>query len=248
MSEFSKFLSKENITSEHSRNPTDYERFFQLQKNIDKNMEEINKERIIQERKRNLYKWSQSLPSRWRKASLKSIDSLASNLVEEKIKEHPNGSFYFKGGAGVGKTYLAYAVLRRYIGMGKTTPSRIKIVSEETLLGYAKEGFRGRDQFNKLFDNIYDVYVFDNIGSKEFYDEKEISFWEQLIDHVYTNSLTAIFISTLPASRFSKILSASNRSKLSFLIENRIITVDGKKNNHYLDEVDEINILSNFEG
>lgn len=248
MNDFTEFLSKEGITGiEGHRNPTDYEKFFKLQEGIEKNMEEVNRDRIFQERKKNLYKWTRSLPSRWRTASLQSIDTESSQEVAEKLKKYPRGSFYFKGGPGVGKTFLAYATLRRMIGLGRTSPSRIKILSEDTILGYAKGGFRGRDQFNELFDPLYNVYVLDNIGGKEYYDEKEITFWEQIIDHVYTNSLTAIFISSLSASRFSKILSDSTTSKLSFLIEDRIITVTGNKA-PVLDESPDINILDNFEG
>ena len=245
--ELKNFIQTEHINaSTPKNNPTDYERYFDLQKGIEERMDKVNRERVITERKRNLQKWRKSLPIRWRDASLSTINNNASNLVKEKLKKYPNGSYYFKGAPGSGKTYLAYATLRRLIGSGKTTPSRIKIISEGTILGYSKEGFRGRDQFKEIFNSLYNVYLFDNIGNQEFYDEKEISFWEQVIDHVYANSLTAIFTSTIPAARFSKILSESTRSKLSYLIEDRIITVEGWESPKINDAEDD-GILSMFD-
>lgn len=249
INELKDFLYNENILTEKPKNnPTDYERFFELQSDIDKKMEKVNKERIISERKRNLAKWENSLPARWRDATLNKINSTSSNLVIQKIKQYRNGSYYFKGEPGSGKTYLAYATLRRLIGSGITTPSRIKIVGEDTILGYSKEGFRGRDAYNKLFDPIYNVYLFDNIGNQEVYDEKEIALLEQLIDHVYSNSLMAIFTSTIPAARFAKILSGSTSSKLSFLIEDRNIKVEGKKTPIISDFDEHDDLLSQFDG
>lgn len=246
INELKDFLYTENTESVPKNNPTDYERYFELQKSIDEKMEKVNRDRTIMERKRNLVKWEQSLPVRWRGASLTKINTEAAKIVASKIKKYPNGSFYFKGEPGSGKTYLAYASLRRFIGSGFTTPSRIKIIGEDTILGYAKEGFRGRDQYNKLFNPIYNVYVFDNIGNQEVYDEKEISLLEQLIDHVYSNSLTAIFTSTVPAIKFASILSGSTKSKLSFLIEDRAIKVQGHKA-PTINDWDEDEILSQFD-
>lgn len=243
------FVYKEDILSTTPKNnPTDYERYFELQKDIESRMEKVNKERVILERKRNLVKWDQSLPIRWRGASLNKINTDASKKVSKKLKQYPNGSFYFKGLPGSGKTYLAYAALRRLIGSGHTTPSRIKIISEDSVLGFSKEGYRGRDQYNQLFNNIYNVYLIDNIGNQKDYDEKESMFLEQLIDHIYANSLMAIFTSTVSAGRFGGILTSTTKSKLSFLVEDRIIKVEGKKAPKISDNEEiEDEILSQFD-
>lgn len=213
-----------------NHNPTDFDAFRKFQQGIDKRYSKVERERVIRERSANLNKWDNSLPERWRGASLSKIQNPAAQVTLDVMKERGKGSFFVYGDAGSGKTYLSYAIIRKYIGAGLTTFSQVKVISEESILGLAYTGFDGRGKFEKLMDSKYKVYLFDNVGERETYDsKKETPLWERLIDHIYNNSLYAIFTSNETASSFQEILSDSGQAKFSHLVSHRTIRVNGTR-------------------
>lgn len=211
-------------------NPTNHEAFRTFEKELNKRYSKVERERVIRERSANLKKWDASLPERWRGASLSKIQNPAAQEALQILKERGKGSFFVYGDAGAGKTYLSYAIIRKYIGAGLTTFSQVKILSEESILGLAYTGFEGRSKFEKIFDSKYKVYLFDNVGERDTYDsKKETPLWERLIDHIYNNSLYAVFTSNSTASNFSEILSDSGQAKFSHLVSQRTIRVKGTR-------------------
>lgn len=218
-------------------NETNYDNFRKFQEEIDQRYVVLERERIIKERKNNLLKWMDKLPERWKDASLAKIikdrqdndkSAEAAIKINEIISSSGKGSFYLSGQASSGKTYLAYAVARKYITKGWTTPSQVMIISEESMLNLAHSGFSGRDRFEKLLSSQYNMYIFDNVGEKEQYDPaKEISLWERMIDHIYNNSLSAIFTSTFPLEDFTENMSESIQAKMVHLVDGRTINVYG---------------------
>lgn len=218
-------------------NETDYDNFRKFQEGIDQRYVTLERDRIINERKKNLLKWMDSLPERWKDASLAKIikdregegrSAEAATKINEIVASSGKGSFYLNGKASSGKTYLAYAVARKYITKGWTTPSQVKIISEESMLNLAHSGFTGRDRFERLLNPQYNMYIFDNVGEKERYDPvKEISLWERMIDHIYNNSLSAIFTSTFPLENFTDNMSESIQAKMTHLVDGRVVEVFG---------------------
>ena len=204
-------------------NATDFSAYKEFQEKLDSRFSQSEKLKAAKARKSNLAKWVAMLPPRWATATLKSIEKPAAREVEQLLDSHRKTSLYIHGDSGAGKTYLAYAALRRFIGHGWTTPSKIKVVSEEYLMGLAQAGFEGRSQLSGLFKAQYDVYLFDNVGNQAAYGSREKQIWEQLIEHIYSNSLTVIFTSNRSLENFSVHLSDSAESKLSFLLDGKII-------------------------
>lgn len=226
-------------------NPTDFDSFKKFQNEIEERYSRVEKERIIRERQSNLEQWDNSLPPRWKGASLAKMNNPAAEKALNIIKNDGNGGFFITGNAGSGKTFLSYAIIRKYIGKGWTTFSQVKIVSEESLLGLGYMGFEGRSRFEKMFDRRYNTYFFDNVGEKETYDNKrEIPLWERFIDHIYSNSLNAIFTSNYDIDSFANVLSDSGRAKFEALIGNRIIEINGTRSSQNRNNMS--NILDNF--
>lgn len=233
---FFKAASNEGYTFTN-HNEADYDNFRKFQENLDQRYVLLEKERIIKERKNNLLKWMDKLPERWKDASLAKIikdrqddgkSAEAATKINEILSSSGKGSFYLSGQASSGKTYLAYAVARKYITKGWTTPSQVKVISEESMLNLAHSGFSGRDRFEKLLNPQYNMYIFDNVGEKEKYDPaKEISLWERMIDHIYNNSLSAVFTSTFPVEDFTDNMSESIQAKMIHLVDDRVINVYG---------------------
>lgn len=215
-----------------NHNPTDFNAFREFQKNLDSKYENYEHEKTRKEILNNLKKWEAMLPPRWSSAILSQVRPPADEAateIKEIFKNRGNTSLFLKGESGVGKTYLAYAAVRRCIGKNWVGPSQVKIISEEALLGFAAAGFDGQARFNELLKPQYTLYLIDGIGSRNTYSVKELQLWEQLIDHIYSKSLTVFFTSTNAASVFSGALSDTAESKLDHLIGESIVTVRGDK-------------------
>lgn len=213
-----------------NHNATDYSSFKEFQSSIDEKFEKIEKAKSRNERIKNLKTWDENQVTRWKGASLGKIDNPAAKEILEIIKTEGFESFYIHGEAGSGKTYISYGILRKFIGSGFVSPSQIKIISEETIMGYALTGFEGRARFDELFDSKYKIYLFDNVVAKEQYNKhREIPFWEQLLEHIYSNSLVAIFTSNEEPQSFAGILNESGESKFSHLIGDRVIKISGTR-------------------
>jgi hypothetical protein len=189
-----------------NHNETNYDTFKDFQSSINSKFTKIEKEKSRRERIKNLKTWDENLVSRWSGASLGKIDNPAAKQILEII-----GKDGFESS-------------------GYVSPSQIKIISEETIMGYALTGFEGRARFDELFDSKYKVYLFDNVGSKEEYNKRrEVPFWEQLMEHIYSNSLVAIFTSNEEPQSFAGILNESGESKFSHIIADRVIEVIGTR-------------------
>lgn len=216
-------------------NETDYDSFRRFQESIDQRYVSLEKERTINERKKNLLKWMDSLPERWKDASLAKIikdregkSAEAAININESINSFGKGSFFLHGQASSGKTYLAYAVARKYITKGWTTPSQVKIISEEAMLNLGHSGFDGRNKFDRLLAPQYNMYIFDNVGEKDRYDtNREIPLWERMIDHIYNNSLSAVFTSMFSLEEFTDNMSESIQAKMIHLVNDRAVEVYG---------------------
>lgn len=215
-----------------NHNETNFEAFNEFKNDLEKKYESMEKDKVLRERRNNLVKWDKSLPERWSGASLSKMANPNATKLIELYKKRGPGSLYVHGPVGSGKTYLAYGYIRKYIGSGLTTPSRVKIISEENILSLAHTGFEGKNQFERIFDKKYNVYLIDNFGSRETYNSKnEVPMLERLIDHIYNNSLTAIFTSTEDPNVVYDFLSDSTATKLGFLVENGVVQVDKWGNN-----------------
>lgn len=233
-------------------NETDFSAFRDFQTSIDEKFAKSELEKSKRSRLDNLKKWDESLNNRWRGASLAKIGTPSSKEAIDVISKNGFGNFFINGDSGAGKTYLGYAILRRYIGAGWVTPSQIKVVSEDTIMSYALGGFEGRAKFEELLRPKYKVYLFDNVATKDHYDaRREIPFWEQLLEHVYSNSLAAIFTSNETPSSFAGILNDSGNSKFRHMISDRILTVRGTRAPELADSQDapvKKSALDHFDG
>ena len=210
-------------------NPTDFGAFRKFQEELDERFSKTEEAREKRERKANLLKWGEMVGARWASATLKTIENAAIKDVVQLIKEHRKTSFWIHGESGSGKSYLAYGIIRAYIGFGWCTPSQVERLSEEVLLGMAGTGFEGMGRFNKILSAKNKIYLIDGVGSKHSYTDKEKQLWEQLIDHIYTNSLTAVFTSNKTSEDFGCHLSDSGSSKLEHLVGDREVVSESTR-------------------
>lgn len=212
-------------------NPTNFDAYIEAQHKADEGYAKIERERLIQERTANLQQWDQSLAERWKGSSLTKIKNPAAAEIIELIDKHGQGSVFITGNAGAGKTFISYGVIRRYIGKGWTSYPQVKVVSEESIMGLGFMGFEGRHKLEKLLDRKYNTYFFDNVGERRGYDRaKEMPIWERIIDHIYSNSLNAVFASNYALEGFLGHFSDSGQSKLRSMIGQRCVAINGANN------------------
>lgn len=208
-------------------NNTDYGGFKGFQKDIDKRFSKIELKRERAERIANLEKWDKALPDRWKDAKLSLIKKPVVLKLLQALQDKPNGSFFLDGESGAGKTFLAYALVRRMIGHGEVSTSQVKMISESVLYNWASRGFVGQDMVQQMLNPNYKLYLFDGIGTLDDREaEKVSSLWEQILDHIYSNDLSVIFTSADQIDRFVAKLSPSGETKLRTLVEKRIFTVE----------------------
>lgn len=214
-------------------NPIDFASFKKSQEAIDERMDKISSEQKRNSIAKNLQAWDTKIVDRWRHARLLRIKEplqakTAARKAYDIIKDNNDlSNFFLYGAPGSGKTYIGYAILRTFIGKGFIGPSHIKIISESQLLGLASRGFDGSRIFSEILNNQFKVYLFDGISNRPLKD-KELQLWEQMIDHVYSLSLTAIFTSNYGTDSFSERLTDSCASKFKFLIGNNVLNVGGE--------------------
>lgn len=209
-------------------NETDFDAFKRFQDSMDERYAKVERERIIHERRLNLQRWDNNLPKRWQKASLSRINHPAAYEILELINTYGQQSFFIHGATELGK-YLAYAIVRKFIGAGWTTFSQVKIISEEAMLSLAYTGFEGRAKFENLLSDKTKVFILDNVGARDFYDERrELPLLERFIDHIYSNSLTAIFTGNDKPESFGAVLNDSGNAKLMELIGKTSVELQGQ--------------------
>ena len=218
-----------------NHNEVDYEGYRDFAELVSSRFERIEAQRERSERIAALEKWDESLPDRWREARFNRIEKPVVKKILEAMKKTPRGSYFLSGGSGSGKTFVAYALVRRLIGNGIITPSQVKFVSERVLLGWKNQGFKGAEMFHELFSKRYRIYVFDGIGTLDPAEmDKIATFWEQLVDHIYNNDLIAIFTSSdtdgssaeEALGRFAEKLSPSSEAKVRTMIRERNFLVE----------------------
>lgn len=213
-------------------NETDYEKFKDFSKSLDERFTSIEARREKAERVAALEKWDSELQERWKDAKLSNIKKPVVKKILAALEENPRGSFFLHGDSGAGKTFVGYALVRRLIGHGVATPSQIKMISESVILNWASLGFNGAKNIDQLLDSRYKLYVFDGIGTL---DEKQVlkvaPLWEQIIDHIYSKDLLAVFTSGDDLDRFCEAFSPSGETKLRTLVNGRNFKVesDGTK-------------------
>lgn len=213
-----------------NHNETDFDSFREYTKVIEERYEAARKAKELEAKKKNLVKWVQEIPERWRRASLKTYDADscggAQSSVEaaKRMLRSKQRGFYISGPHTSGKSYLAYAMIREFVAHGKLKPSQIRVITEGDLISLANGGYETREALDKIFDPHYKCYLFDSLGTRSQYDEKrEAPAITKLIEEAYNRS--ALFISTshMDLELYESGLSEQSAAKLRHMVKDGII-------------------------
>ena len=240
-----------------NHNETDFDSFREYSRVLDERYEAARKAKELEAKKKNLVKWVEQIPERWRKASFRTFDAesiggfqSAADAAKRMLKSKQRG-FYISGPHTSGKSYLAYAIIREFVAHGKLKPSQIRVITEGDLIALANGGYETREALDKVFDPHYKCYLFDSLGTRSSYDEKrEAPALTKLIEEAYNRS--ALFISTshMDLELYESGLSEQSAAKLSYMVKDGIIYTGQPlygKNDPRRDQTLDVD-LYNFEG
>lgn len=215
-------LTKNNEFTAVKHNDIDFNSFAEFQRRMNGTYAKYEAEKRKVEIASMVREWESRLPSRWASAELSRIKNKAAREVEKMLQEKGPGSFFIRGENQAGKTYLAYAIARQYIMEGLITPSQVKTINEVNLMKLPKLGFSGHQRLDDMLRSKVQLYIFDDVGRTS-YDDMGLAIWEQLLDHIYSNSLMVLFTSTNSSATFFDKLSTTAASKFQHLVEGRTI-------------------------
>lgn len=229
-----------------NHNPVDHSGFRNYLKQVNKTYKSLERERIYEERMSNLRSWLRKLPSPWNHANLTGMRGDAPRIVNQILSDSKKPqSFYFYGASGSGKTFLTYALLRRYIGHGWASPSTVKIMSEQELLSMAYTGYIGKREFNQMLETGYMVFVVENVGTAAQYTpEKELLFWDRFVDYIHDNRILLVLSSPYKFDNFLKKLSTSSQVKLRSIMESNTVFLSSSDNKNIKDIQDQESVAS----
>lgn len=213
-----------------NHNKVDYDSFFEFQKNRDNYMKSLEKDEEKEALLKNVKLWDSKTPARWNGASLSKLEDKNIKIkLSKEIKTHVEPqSFFLTGPVDSGKTYSAYAIYRRYIRMGLISPSEIFRTSESELLNYVNSGFAGRDKINRILSKSFKGMIFDSVGEAE-YSEAENKMIDRLIEKLYSDNVSVIFVSSKNPNSWLRDLSENTETRVKKLVEDRLIKFPQRK-------------------
>lgn len=211
-------------------NETDYDAFRNFSKNLDERYETARRAKELEAKRKNLYRWLDQVPERWREASFRTFDAAsigghqsAAEAAKRMLRAKQRG-FFISGPHTSGKSYLAYAIIREFVAHGKLKPSQIRVITEGDLLSLANGGYETRDSLDSIFDSRYKCFLFDSLGTRKEYDEKrEAPALTKLIEEAYNRSALFIGTSHMDFELYESGLPEQAAAKLRHMVKDGLI-------------------------
>lgn len=226
-----------------NHNEKDYEPFQKFQESLEKMYEDVEKDRARNERLTNVRKWDARQTDIWRTARLSNVrDRDAVEKVTAIVKSRRPRGIFVRGDVQSGKSFFALATIRALIGLGFASPSQVYQSSEDRLMDYLRGGFDGFKMGNEVFLNRWRIYLIEDVGAKLTYNDNQVALLERFLDHASRNGVVVIFTSNGSASAFKQKLNDVAASRLDYLFEGHIITMNPPKLDApvVLDEMSEV--------
>ena len=213
-----------------NHNETDFDSFREYTRVIDERYEAARKAKEVDAKKKNLVKWIEEVPDRWRRASFRTFDAesigghQSSAAAAKRMLRAKQRGFYISGPHTSGKSYLAYAIIREFVAHGKLKPSQIRVITEGDLIALANGGYESKEALDKVFDPRYKCYLFDSLGTRSSYDEKrEAPALTKLIEEAYNRSALFIATSHMDLELYESGLSEQSAAKLRHMVKDGIV-------------------------
>lgn len=209
-------------------NPLDHDAYKRFMARQDSIFEGNKAEREFIQNEKNAQAWLRSLSNPWNLAVLKNSDDKKAVEAFLAITDKQGlANIFVQGDPSSGKTFLAYAMIHHYIAEGLLTPSQVKVIKQDRVLGDMKKGFKGRVEIDEIYSKRYKMYLVDDMGpnvstltgSATQYSD----FWDLFLNHITENDLRLICVSDFSPLEVVKSFNKSSASKMRRLLRKNII-------------------------
>jgi len=211
-------------------NDTDFDSFREFNRTIEERYTAARKAKEGEAKRKNLVKWMEQIPERWRRASFRTFDATSvgghqsSAEAAKRMLRAKQRGFFISGPHTSGKSYLAYAIIREFVAHGKLKPSQIRVITEADLIGLANGGYETREALDRVFDPRYKCYLFDSLGTRSSYDEKrEAPALTKLIEEAYNRSSLFISTSHMDLDLYESGLPEQAAAKFRYMVKDGLI-------------------------
>lgn len=212
-----------------NHNKTDHERYRREQDEVNANFQARAVQRARNDRVANLRVWDERVPPRWQGASIGHLPE-GPQEVFKKIIAEGGRSAYITGREGSGKTYAAYAFIRRMVGRGTLLPSGVRTYTEAEIVGHARGGFSGRDALQAILDDKKtSAIILDGVGFVDDYTDRDAIAVEQIIDRAYAEDLPLIVTGSIGPRDWANRFSESTDARLRELLRANVITLPDRE-------------------
>lgn len=220
-----------------NNNPTDMDAFRKYMEDERRVMKSIQKEKEINRLKKNLITWTDSLEWPWNQADLRFFQGEAMVSINEELKHGKLRSFVMMGGTSRGKTFLSYAVVRRFLQMGYVTPSQIRRTTVREGAANINGMFQSRAWKDNFFNNEAKLFLIEGASREQgkMRDKNIERFWREMADFCRITGAKCI-ITYLTESDESTtgtlpILTVDNQFNLNFLKTMKFVVINDDSRN-----------------
>ena len=216
-----------------NHNSTDYGRFHDFMAMFSRNHAATDagtREAVVSS---NLQEWVASLPVRYRDVTVRTLktqyEGESTTWVCETLEATPEPVSWFLGGRGdYNNVAAAYAILRRYMGLGYTTVAGAKIIKETDLLRMGRAGYRGVTEYEQLLKTPITATIFETNSITTNYSEQQDTYISELLEKFYESNTVTIIVSPLPFTEWVSKLSHTTENQIREILGTRILDATPK--------------------
>lgn len=215
-------------------NHSQFQAFQARFENNHKNIESKLRQNMIRE---NLSLFAETVPPRFARASLPELARISRSQEIQWVLERLNNpaqpvSFYLGVSSGYDNVMAAYAILRRYVGLGFLSPKQMVHIEENDIITLAKAGFHGAQDLQKIITKHTRAVIFSVSSLVPSYSLQEDNYLSKIIDTIYKRNMALIVTSPLPFDEWVAKFSLTTENHIKSIIQpNNILNPQENQHN-----------------
>ena len=201
-------------------NHSNFQAFQARFENNHKNIESKLRQNVIRE---NLSSFADVVPPRFAHVSLPELSRTSGReeiqWVLERLKNPSQPvSFYLGVTSGYDNVMAAYAIMRRYVGLGFLSPKQMVHIEENDIITLAKAGFHGAQDLQKLITKHTRAVIFSTSTLVPSYSTQEDNYLSKIIDTIYKRNMVLLITSPLPFNKWVGKFSLTTENQIKNII------------------------------
>lgn len=229
--DFESAILSDGSSVEKKEKPLDHKKYLEYQKELKDRFQDYEKEEKKRALAANLLLWDSETPYRLKGSRL----SKFSEDIQEKAGNYLKNSrsvagVYIQGKevSGLSNSSLGYSILRKLVGAGRISPSKVLKISETEIVSYAKNGFQGQNDYrNRVLQKDFDAIIVEGIGNNVPYSVQVENAFNDLIHKIYYESILAVFCGSGTFESWTELLTEASDLTVREVVGSNLISCDG---------------------